>query len=99
MAAETLRASENEIREAQKADPVSIIINADVAEILYFARRYDEAREVENLRHVRIDDDGDRIGLLRFANLILARAQRFRGHYADAITAAGKGLDADPDRL
>ncbi len=32
-----------EIRIAQKLDPLSIIINADVAHLLYFSRRYDEA--------------------------------------------------------
>lgn len=32
-----------EIRRAQELDPLSLIINADVAQILFFARRYDEA--------------------------------------------------------
>jgi tetratricopeptide (TPR) repeat protein len=32
-----------EIRIARKLDPLSIIINADVAHLLYFAHRYDEA--------------------------------------------------------
>jgi tetratricopeptide (TPR) repeat protein len=32
-----------EIRRAQELDPLSLIINTDVAQILFFARRYDEA--------------------------------------------------------
>ncbi len=32
-----------EIRLAQQLDPLSLIINTDVAELLYYARRYDEA--------------------------------------------------------
>ncbi len=32
-----------EIERARQADPLSAIINTDDAEILYFARRYDEA--------------------------------------------------------
>jgi TolB-like protein/DNA-binding winged helix-turn-helix (wHTH) protein/Tfp pilus assembly protein PilF len=32
-----------EIRLAQELDPLSLIINTDVAELLYYARRYDEA--------------------------------------------------------
>jgi tetratricopeptide (TPR) repeat protein len=31
------------IETAQRLDPLSLIINADVAQVLYFARRYDEA--------------------------------------------------------
>ena len=34
-----------EIRIARKLDPLSLIINEDVAHLLYFARRYDEAIE------------------------------------------------------
>jgi tetratricopeptide (TPR) repeat protein len=32
-----------EVKRARQTDPLSAIINTDVAEILYFARRYDEA--------------------------------------------------------
>jgi tetratricopeptide (TPR) repeat protein len=32
-----------EIRLAQELDPLSLIVNTDVAELLYYARRYDEA--------------------------------------------------------
>jgi TolB-like protein/Tfp pilus assembly protein PilF len=34
-----------EIRIAQNLDPLSLVINADLAHLLYFARRYDEAIE------------------------------------------------------
>jgi TolB-like protein/DNA-binding winged helix-turn-helix (wHTH) protein/Tfp pilus assembly protein PilF len=34
-----------EIRTAQRMDPLSLIINTDMAQILFFSRRYDEARE------------------------------------------------------
>jgi len=33
----------SEIREAQRLDPLSVIINADVANVFYLARRYDES--------------------------------------------------------
>jgi TolB-like protein/Tfp pilus assembly protein PilF len=81
-----------EIREAQKADPVSIIINADVAEILFFSRRYDEA--IAQCRRT-IDLDPN----FALAHWILARAYRFNGQYAEAVMAAQKALEIDPDRI
>ena len=39
-----------EIRRAQQADPLSLIINTDVAQMLYFAHRYDQA--IEQARRV-----------------------------------------------
>jgi tetratricopeptide (TPR) repeat protein len=81
-----------EIREAQKADPVSIIINTDVAEILFFAGRYDQA--IAQCRRT-IDLDPN----FALAYWILARAHRFNGQYADAVAAARKGIEIDPDRL
>jgi TolB-like protein/DNA-binding winged helix-turn-helix (wHTH) protein/Tfp pilus assembly protein PilF len=37
-----------EIRAAQQTDPLSLIINTDAAEMLFFARRYDQAFEQAN---------------------------------------------------
>jgi Flp pilus assembly protein TadD len=43
-----------EIRIAKKLDPLSLIINLDLAHLLYFARRYDEAIE-QTRRTLEID--------------------------------------------
>jgi tetratricopeptide (TPR) repeat protein len=81
-----------EIREAQKADPVSIIINADVAEILFFSRRYEEAI-AQCQRTIELDPN------FALAYWILSRAYRFNGQYAEAAAAAQKALQTDPDRI
>lgn len=82
----------HEIREAQKDDPVSIIINSDVAEILYFAGRYDEAIAQCN-RTIELDPN------FALAYLTLSRSQRSMGRYSEAAAAALKGSEIDPDRL
>ena len=82
----------HEIREAQKDDPVSIIINNDVAEILYFAGRYDEAI-AQCQRTIELDPN------FALVYLTLSRSQRQMGRYAEAASAARKGIDTDPSRL
>jgi hypothetical protein len=34
-----------EMKQAQKLDPLSMVISRDVGQVLYYARRYDEAIE------------------------------------------------------
>jgi TolB-like protein/Tfp pilus assembly protein PilF len=80
-----------EIREAQKADPVSVIINTDIAEILFFARRYDEA-----IAQCRLTIDLDPNFALVY--WVLARSYRMKGQYPEAIVAALKAAELDPDR-
>lgn len=82
----------HEIREAQKADPVSIIINTDVAEMLFFARRYDEAIAQCN-RTLELDRNFD------LAYSLLNRAYRQKHDYAAAEAAAKKAFAEDPDRI
>jgi tetratricopeptide (TPR) repeat protein len=81
----------HEIREAQKADPVSIIINTDVADILFYARHYDEAI-AQCRRTLELDPN------FPLAYWVLARASLAKGMYADSIAAARKALVLDPDR-
>ena len=81
-----------EIREAQKADPVSIIINADVAEILLFSRRYAESI-TQCQRTIDLDPN------FALAHWILARSYRLNGQYAEAAAEAQKALEIDPDRI
>lgn len=81
----------HEIREAQKADPVSIIINTDVAEMLLFAGRYDEA--VAQCRRT-LDLDPN----FALAYQVLNRAYRQKHDYENAVAAARKALELDPSR-
>ena len=46
------------IRKAQELDPLSLVINADVALLLFFARRYDEAIE-QSARTLELDPHFD----------------------------------------
>jgi DNA-binding winged helix-turn-helix (wHTH) protein/TolB-like protein/Tfp pilus assembly protein PilF len=82
----------HEIREAQKADPVSIIINTDVADILIFARRYNEAA-AQARRALELDPN------FPLAYWVLGRAYAGEGKFADEIATARKGLELDPDRV
>ena len=81
----------HEIREAQKADPVSIIINTDVAEILLYARRFDEAI-AQCKRTLELDPN------FPLAYSVLSRAYGSKGMQGESIAAAQKGLDLDPER-
>jgi DNA-binding winged helix-turn-helix (wHTH) protein/TolB-like protein/tetratricopeptide (TPR) repeat protein len=80
-----------EIREAQKADPVSLIINTDVAEILAFAGRTDEAL-TQCRRTLELDPN------FPLAYWVLTRTYHARGMSAEAISAAKKFIQLDPDR-
>ncbi|HEY3053086.1 MAG TPA: tetratricopeptide repeat protein [Thermoanaerobaculia bacterium] len=81
----------HEIREAQKADPVSIIVNTDVADILVYERHYDEAI-AQCRRTLELDPN------FPLMYWVLDRAYQGKAMYADAIAAARKGLELDPDR-
>ena len=74
-----------EIRIAQQMDPLSLIINTDVAQILYFARRYPEsmaqAKEV-------LDMDPE----FSLARLILVWGYLTQQHYGAALEEAEKGI-------
>jgi tetratricopeptide (TPR) repeat protein len=82
-----------EIRLAQELDPLSLIINTDVAEMWYYARRYDEA--IEQARRTVEMDTG-----FALARRLLGVAYRAKRQFAPAIqeleTAARVGgLRAD----
>jgi tetratricopeptide (TPR) repeat protein len=81
----------HEIREAQKADPVSLIINTDVAEILMFAGRTDEAL-TQCRRTLELDPN------FPLAYWVLTRTYHVKGMSTEAISTAKKFLELDPDR-
>jgi DNA-binding winged helix-turn-helix (wHTH) protein/TolB-like protein/Tfp pilus assembly protein PilF len=80
-----------EIREAQKADPVSLIINTDVAEILMFAGRTDEAL-AQCRRTLELDPN------FPLAYWVLTRTYHAKGMSIEAISTAKKFLELDPGR-
>jgi DNA-binding winged helix-turn-helix (wHTH) protein/TolB-like protein/tetratricopeptide (TPR) repeat protein len=82
----------HEIREAQKADPVSIIINTDVAEILFFAGHYDDAI-AQCRRTLELDPN------FSLAYWVLGRAYQAKGMWPDSIAAGRKAVDLDPERI
>ncbi|PYR62476.1 MAG: hypothetical protein DMF91_06565 [Acidobacteria bacterium] len=66
------------IRQAEKLDPSSLVINADVSLLLYFARRYDEA--IEHARKTIEMDPG-----FYLPHFYLAMAYEAKGRYRDAL--------------
>lgn len=68
-----------EIRLAQQSDPLSLIINTDVAEMLYYARRYDEA--IDQARRTLEMDPG-----FALAHHIRGMAYLEKHQYAEGIT-------------
>ncbi len=88
-----------EIRLAQELDPLSLIINTDVGEMLYYARRYDDA--VEQARRTLEMDSGFALAhhLLGVAYLAkrqfvpatqaLEAAARISGGRADVLASLG----------
>ncbi len=67
-----------EIRLAQELDPLSLIINTDVGEMLYYARRYDAAIEQAG-RTVEMDPG------FALARRLLGVAYRAKGQFTPAI--------------
>jgi len=82
------------IRRAQSLDPLSLIINAAVARILYGARRYDQA--IEQCRKTLDMDAG-----FAQAHLVLGDVYLKKRMFAEAIAAYEKGaagnLDTSPE--
>jgi len=74
-----------QIKQAQELDPLSLIINTDVALISYIARQYDRA--IEQCRYV-IDMDRN-FGVAHFA---LGLAYEQKGVYQEAIAELQKGI-------
>lgn len=82
----------HEIREAQKADPVSVIINTDVAEILGYAGRYDEAI-AQCRRALELDPN------FALAHSVLSRIYQEKGMWAESIVPAQRAVELDPSRI
>src|SRR5947208_8764792 len=71
-----------EIRAAQRLDPLSLIINTDVGEILYYGRRPDEAIE-QGRRALEIDS------AFPLAHRVLGFAYLAKRQFAPAIEELG----------
>ena len=67
-----------EIRAAQRLDPLSLIINTDVGEILYYGRRHDEAIE-QGRRALEIDS------AFALAHRLLGMAHLAKRQFAPAV--------------
>jgi len=72
-----------EIRRAEETDPLSVIINTDAAEMLYFAHRYDQAIEQAN-RALEMDPQ------FPLARLTLAWSYLEKHQYEGAVEEAKK---------
>jgi adenylate cyclase len=81
-----------ELRHAQELDPLSLIISADIGELLCYARRYEEA--VAQLQSTLKMDPNF---LLAHSNL--ATVYNFQQKYAEAAAQAHKALELAPDSL
>jgi TolB-like protein/DNA-binding winged helix-turn-helix (wHTH) protein len=76
-----------EIRRAQETDPLSVIINTDVAQILYFAHRYDQAI-AQAKRALEMDPQ------FSLARLALAGCYLEKHQHEMAVEEAKKAADA-----
>ena len=81
-----------EIRKAQELDPLSLVIHADVALLLYYARRYDEAIE-QSAKTLELEPN------FALAHYYQGFAYERKAMYADALRAYrphGAGRAAEP---
>ena len=69
-----------EIRKAQELDPLSLVIHADVALLLYYARRYDEAIE-QSAKTLELEPN------FALAHYYQGFAYERKAMYADALRA------------
>jgi TolB-like protein/DNA-binding winged helix-turn-helix (wHTH) protein/Tfp pilus assembly protein PilF len=74
-----------EIRRAQETDPLSLIINTDVAEMLYYARQYDQAIE-QDKKVLEMDPD------FALARVMLAWSYLAKQQYGTALEEIEKGM-------
>ena len=82
-----------EIRLAQKTDPLSLVINTDLAEVLYFARQYDQAIQEAN-KVLEMDPQ------FPLAHLTIAWCYAAKQQYEAAVEEAKKEIQvpgAGPD--
>jgi len=76
----------SEIQQARALDPISLPVNTQVARILYFSRKYDEA--IEQCRKT-LEIDPNRGG----AHLFMGRSYKEKRMYQDALTELEKARD------
>jgi TolB-like protein/Tfp pilus assembly protein PilF len=75
-----------ELRRAEELDPLSPIIGTNLADMLIFARRYDEA--FEQYKRVTVRNPN-----FEYAHLALSRAYGAKGMYPEAIAEARSALE------
>ena len=75
-----------ELRRAEELDPLSPIIGTNLADMLIFARRYDEA--LAQYKRVTVRNPN-----FEYAHLALSRAYGSRGMYPEAIAEARRALE------
>ncbi len=79
-----------EARRAQELDPLSVIINADIGDVLLSARRYDEA--IAQFRKAMEMEPG-----FYYVHWGLGRALEGKGALPEAIAEYKKATELDPD--
>jgi tetratricopeptide (TPR) repeat protein len=82
-----LSEAETFIREARDLDPLSLPVNADLTQILHFARKYDDAIE-QCRKTLELDPN------FGFAYIYLSQAYTQKGMYEEARDEYVKGLKA-----
>jgi TolB-like protein/DNA-binding winged helix-turn-helix (wHTH) protein/Flp pilus assembly protein TadD len=80
-----------EIRHAQELDPLSVIINTDVGEVLCYARQYDDAIE-QSRKALEIDPD------FILAHRVLGWAYEQKHMYTESVTELKKAMSLSGSR-
>jgi TolB-like protein/DNA-binding winged helix-turn-helix (wHTH) protein/Tfp pilus assembly protein PilF len=91
-ATDRMEAALAELRHAQELDPLSLIISADIGELLGCARRYEEA--VAQLQSTLQMDPNFLLAHIELANVFI-----FQQKYAEAVDHARKALELAPGSL
>jgi tetratricopeptide (TPR) repeat protein len=77
-------------KRAEELDPLSIVINADEGNILYFATRHDDS--IAQIKRTLMLDSN-----FAYARYILGNNYAVRGQYAEAIAEYRRSLAANDD--
>jgi tetratricopeptide (TPR) repeat protein len=84
--------AQSHILRARELDPLSLIIQVNVANIFLLSRDYDRARQ-ECQKAIEMDEN------FVTARWILGRAEQLSGRYDDAIAEFERGLKLEPENI